>query len=355
MKVLLVTFSDNADHQDTLFGLYEQIQSIYDTYLLAIKTPKVPLTESDHTWLVDCPKRPGLEKKTFDFVTLHSVIRRIKRENFDAIYFESLHVWNVAIMMALKKNIRMYQVIHEVIPHEGDKQVKGVNFMNKVVCKVADVIVLRNKKYINEMIEQYKIKPERVKYLELWRRYPEFTQPKHSGRVLFFGRINPYKGVDNLLKIVQMCPEVSFDVIGRVDPQMEQVVEKLMREPNVHINNEYVSDCEMREAFINADWVIVPYNSASQSGIIIDAYKYSRPVIAFNVGAISEQVEEGKSGFLIEAGDNDAFSQKIIDSLAMSQSRYGEMCAFAYNFGSEKYSANGAVNRFRNLLEGNLE
>lgn len=355
MKVLLVTFSDNADHQDTIIGLYEQIQSIYDTYLLVIKTPKVPLIESDHTWLVDCPKRPGVEKKTFDFVTLHSIIRKIKRENFDAIYFESLHVWNVPIMMALKKCVRKYQVIHEVIPHEGDKQVKGVDFMNKVVCKVADVIVLRNKKYINEMIDRYKVKSEKVKYLELWRRYPEFTQPIHSGRVLFFGRINPYKGADNLLKIVQRCPNVSFDVVGRVDPQMEFVVEKLKSEPNVHINNEYVSDSEMREVFINADWIIVPYNSASQSGIIIDAYKYSRPVIAFNVGAISEQVDDGKSGFLIEAGDNDAFSQKIIDSLAMSQMRYDAMCTFAYNFGSEKYSAIGAVQRFRNLLEKDLE
>lgn len=62
MKILLVTFSDNADHQDTLFGLYEELignQDI-DAYLLCIKTPKVPLKTSDHTWLVDCPKRPGI-------------------------------------------------------------------------------------------------------------------------------------------------------------------------------------------------------------------------------------------------------------------------------------------------------
>ena len=56
MKVLLVTFSDNADHQDTLFGLYEELignQDIgnqdVDAYLLTIKEPKVPLKKSDHT------------------------------------------------------------------------------------------------------------------------------------------------------------------------------------------------------------------------------------------------------------------------------------------------------------------
>ena len=65
-KVLLVTFSDNADHQDTLFGMYEEMkkQSEWDAYLLCIKMPKVALQISDHTWLVDCPERPGVTKKT---------------------------------------------------------------------------------------------------------------------------------------------------------------------------------------------------------------------------------------------------------------------------------------------------
>ena len=353
MKVLLVTFSDNADHQDTLFGLYEQLESVNDTYLLAIKSPKVPLKVSDHTWLVDCPKRPGIEKKTFDLFLLRTIVHRIKKEKFDVIYFESLHVWNVAIMMALGKKTKKYQVIHEVIPHEGDKQVKGVDFMNRVICKVADFVVLRNRKYIQEMIERYKIAPDRVKYLELWRRYPPYTRPVHSGRALFFGRINPYKGADNLLEIVRLCPRVRFDVIGRVDPLMKDVVKELSEEQNVYLNNDYVSDEEMKAAFVNADWIIVPYNSASQSGIIIDAYKYSRPVIAFDVGAISEQVEDGRSGYLVEAGDNEKFSKRLQEALMMSEADYDAMSLRAYDFGCNKYSSKGAVDRFCEMIEEN--
>ena len=81
MKILLVTFSDNADHQDTLFGLYEHIKDKYDTFLLAIKDPKVELEVSDHTWLVDCPKRPGVTKKTFDLPLLLSITKRIRKEH----------------------------------------------------------------------------------------------------------------------------------------------------------------------------------------------------------------------------------------------------------------------------------
>ena len=351
-KVLLVTFSDNADHQDTLFGMYEEMRnrSDWEAYLLCIKTPKVKLQKSDHTWLVDCPERPGVTKKTFNLPLLVSIIHRIRKQHFDAIYFESLHTWNLPIMLISGKT-KTYQVIHEVIPHEGDSQVKMVDLMNKAVVKFADTIVLRNKTYIQDMIDRYGISADRVKYLELWRRYPAYTTPAHNGRALFFGRINPYKGADNLLEIVRLCPDIQFDVIGRVDPQMQKVVEQLAKEKNVKLNNDYVTDEEMREAFINCDWAIVPYNSASQSGIIIDAYKYSRPVIAFAVGAIPEQVDDGKSGYLVVAGDNQKFAAKLREAKKMSTEQYDAMSRNAYQYGSKKYATIGAVERFVALLE----
>ncbi len=351
-KVLLVTFSDNVDHQDTLFGMYEEMRnrSDWDAYLLCIKTPKVELQKSDHTWLVDCPKRPGVTKKTFNLPLLVSIIHRIRKEHFDAIYFESLHTWNLPIMLMSGK-AKTYQVIHEVIPHEGDSQVKMVDLMNKAVVKFADIIVLRNKTYIQNMIDRYGISVDRVKYLELWRRYSAYTTPVHSGRVLFFGRINPYKGADNLLEIVRLCSDIKFDVIGRVDPQMQDVVDQLAKEKNVKLNNDYVTDVEMQGAFVNCDWVIVPYNSASQSGIIIDAYKYSRPVIAFAVGAIPEQVDDGKSGYLVEAGDNEKFATMLKKVMKLSTEQYDAMSRDAYQYGSKKYATSGAVERFVKLLE----
>ena len=351
-KVLLVTFSDNADHQDTLFGMYEEMRnrSDWDAYLLCIKTPKVELQKSDHTWLVDCPERPGVTKKTFDLPLLVSIIHRIRKEHFDSIYFESLHTWNLPIMLMSGK-AKTYQMIHEVIPHEGDSQVKMVDLMNKAVVKFADTIVLRNKTYIPDMIDRYGISADRVKYLELWRRYPAYTTPVHSGRVLFFGRINPYKGADNLLEIVRLCPNIQFDVVGRVDSQMQGIVDQLAKEKNVKLNNDYVTDAEMREAFVNCDWVIVPYNSASQSGIIIDAYKYSRPVIAFAVGAIPEQVDANKSGYLVTAGDNKKFADKLKDAAKLSLDEYDMMSQYAYQYGYKKYATSGAVERFVELLE----
>ena len=350
MKILLVTFSDNADHQDTLFGMYEMIRGKVDATLLAIKAPKVSIETDGNVWLVDCPERPGITKKTFNLPLLLSIIYRIRAKKFDVIYFESLHLWNLAIMMLCRK-VKFYHVIHEVIPHEGDSQEKMVDLMNKAICKLTDYVVLRNKTYIQPMAERYGFPIERIKYSELWRRYPAYTEPVHSKRMLFFGRMNPYKGIDNLLYIAKACPEIQFSAIGKVDPQVESIVAELSLLDNVSLNTGYVSDEDMRKAFVESDWVILPYNSASQSGVIIDAYKYSRPVVAFEVGAIAEQIQNGISGYLVPADDKHAFIEKVKTVSVMPEEQYDRLSSTAYKYGCEKYAASGAVIRFLELFE----
>ena len=354
MKVLLVTFSDNADHQDITFGMFESLykakRTDCDIWVMGIDTPKVGVMDTPKTYLVDCPRRPGIERKTFDLRTLYQIISWVKKQHFDVIFFETLHVWNLAIMMCCKKKTRIYQMIHDLIPHEGDKQAKSVDLMNKAVCRLADYIVLPNQKYISKVSENYGVEPGRIRYTEMWRRFPEYTEPRYTKRALFFGRMNPYKGVDNLIEIVKRCPEVQFDAVGRVDPLVQDLTEQLKALPNVTVNNDYVSDDEMAETFANADWIVLPYNSATQSGVVIDGYRYGRPCIAFNVGAITEQVSEGISGYLIEPRNNEAFAEKLREAAEMDERSYKNLSRSCYEFGLQKYSADGAVERFISLI-----
>ena len=355
MKVLLITFSDNPDHQDITFGMFESLYktkcSDCDIWVMGINTPKVSVMETPHTHLVDCPRRPGIERKTFDIKELTSIIAWINRHHFDIIFFETLHVWNLAIMMRCHKNTRIFQMIHDLIPHEGEKQSKAVHLMNKAVCMLADYIVLANQKYVPKVTEIYGVNPKHVRYVDMWRRFPKYIEPQYSKRVLFFGRMNPYKGVDNLLEIVKLCPQIQFDVVGRVDSLVQELVDQLKTYPNVLLNNGYVTDDEMAQAFINADWVILPYNSATQSGVVIDGYRYGRPCIAFNVGAISEQISEGVSGYLIEPGNNRAFANKLKEVVEMDAAALAIISKSSYDFGLEKYAADGAIDRFIELIK----
>lgn len=354
MKILLVTFSDNADHQDITFGMFESLYKAcltdFDVYVMGIESPKVSVIDTPNTQLVDCPRRPGIEKKTFDLFELHKIVSWINKQNFDVIFFETLHVWNLAIMKFCHKNTKIFQMIHDLIPHEGDKQAKSVHLMNKAVCKLSDYIVLANQKYVPKVTEIYGVDPKRVRYVDMWRRFPDYSSLKHSKSALFFGRMNPYKGIDNLLEIAKSCPNIDISLVGRVDDQVKDIVNKLVALPNITLNTGYVSNEEMEKSFVNADCIILPYNSATQSGVIVDAYRYGRPCVAFNVGAISEQVIEGVTGYLIEPGNNVAFAQKLNDVINLTDSQLEVLSKAAYDYGLKKYSAEGAVERFISLV-----
>ena len=106
----------------------------------------------------------------------------------------------------------------------------------------------------------------------------------------------------------------------------------------------------MEAAFVKADWIVLPYNSATQSGVVIDGYRYGRPSIAFNVGAIAEQIEDGVSGYLIPKTQKIEFAKKLKDVVKMNQDEYKKLSRAAYEYGIKKYSAEGAVDRFLQVI-----
>lgn len=351
-KILLVTFSNISDHQDKVVVLYEEMRKKgYNVFLLLPEKIDVECEKSNRTWFMQCPDRPGIAKGTFNIKHLFLIIRKVKKGNFDYILFETLHLWNLPLMLSSGKNTEVFQMIHDVIPHGGDRTAKQVELMNRTVCKWADKIIICNNKYKTELCKRYKISSNKVKCIELWERYPEFQEAKKSGYMLFFGRLNPYKGANNLLKIVELCLEIKFDIIGKSDPQVTEIIKELKKFPNVTVDERYVSDNEIKSIFQKCEWVILPYNSATQSGVVVESYKHSKPVISFDVGAISEQVEDGKTGFLVASGDIATFAEKIQKANATSQERYNQYCKSAYGYGYEKFSPQKAAEKLSSLFK----
>mgnify|MGYP002656834374 FL=1 len=74
-------------------------------------------------------------------------------------------------------------------------------------------------------------------------------------------------------------------------------------------------------------------------------------MIAFAVGAIPEQVNPEKSGYLVEAGNNEKFAETLKAAMNLSKKKYDTMSRQAYAYGSKKYAASGAVERFIGLIE----
>ena len=335
--ICIITLSDNFDHQEVAFSMFNVLYPNYNVYNIGLinqKNQRSP--HSAHSFYFNAPRRPGINKQTFNVFELMKIVKKINSLDVEYVYFESEHMWNALIMLLINKKFKKVEVIHDVIPHSDSK---GKNLANKVTCRLADYVLIRNEKYKDELIKRYKVLPKNVIVMPLWRYYPELNIDKNQDYFLFFGRIRKYKGIDNMLLIAQKCPNIKFCVVGSPDLESTPVVELLKKMKNVTVIDKEVDDAEMENYFRSSKAIILPYSSATQSGVIVDAYKYSKAVIAFNVGAISEQVIDNVSGYLVQKDDISEFIEKIVTFSKLSQKDVEKFQKSAYEFGYKKYSA----------------
>lgn len=141
-----------------------------------------------------------------------------------------------------------------------------------------------------------------------------------EGRViLFFGKVRKYKGLNVLLtampKVLSKI-ECELLVIGEFYDSIEkyqQLVRELRIENRVRIDNRYVPNEAVSAIFDEADVLVLPYLSATQSGVARIAFSNGLPVIASRTGGLSESVIEGFNGMLFPPGDSDALADRIIE------------------------------------------
>jgi glycosyltransferase involved in cell wall biosynthesis len=136
--------------------------------------------------------------------------------------------------------------------------------------------------------------------------------------VLLFGRIKPYKGIGNLIeaaRIVRKKINQSFMVLIAGKGDVSSIGTPLTEGDRyfIHIYNEFIPNAAIPQIFNNAKFLVLPYNDASQSGIVPLAYTFSKPIIASNVGSLAEFIEHGKTGFIFEQGNIQQLADYMIE------------------------------------------
>lgn len=118
--------------------------------------------------------------------------------------------------------------------------------------------------------------------------------------MIFFGFIRKYKGLDIVLEAMQHLPDnyyliVAGEVYGGFD-DYQQIIDKHNLAHRVQLHVRYVSDNEVPDLFCASDICVLPYRSATQSGVIPIAYHFEIPVVVTDVGGLREVVEPFNTG-----------------------------------------------------------
>lgn len=139
--------------------------------------------------------------------------------------------------------------------------------------------------------------------------------PEDKNVLLFFGFIRAYKGLDILIQALQYLSEdylllVAGEMYGDF-AQYRRVIEATETASKIKLFVRYINDGEVPLFFSAADVAVLPYKSATQSGIAQIAFHFHLPLIATDVGGLAEAVEDGVTGLLAHSLESEALAAKI--------------------------------------------
>jgi len=214
------------------------------------------------------------------------------------------------IAHAMKKRCKVIALVHNAIPHEPHlydkplaslffKQCSGFAVMSQKV--VDDICILYPKAQC--MVSPHPLYNQFGKSIDALQAKKKLQIDLTKKTILFFGLIRDYKGLDLLIEAVNQLDNsyqliIAGESYGNFDKYTAQIL-ATCNPGKYKVFNRYISDVEVPTFFSAADVCILPYRSATQSGITSIAYNFDLPLIATNTGGLSENIEKPGVGLMV--------------------------------------------------------
>lgn len=134
---------------------------------------------------------------------------------------------------------------------------------------------------------------------------------QHKGYFLFVGRLSEEKGVETIIHLAKLLPEITFKIAGH-GPQMEYLHHFALDAPNVEFLG-FRNHDELRVLYKDACAVLLPSRMREVFPLVaLEAMSHGKPVIASDVGGVSEIVEDRVNGFLIHPTDLHGWAEAVL-------------------------------------------
>jgi glycosyltransferase involved in cell wall biosynthesis len=139
---------------------------------------------------------------------------------------------------------------------------------------------------------------------------------------LLFGQLRADKGLGDIVQALQRLPALHLLIGGQDDGGLAAVASALQSPAlagRVTLREGFLEMSEAAQLFAAADTVALPYPMASQSGVLLLAYGFSRPVIVYPVGGLPEAVVDGETGWICARADVDSLVSALAASIDAGQ------------------------------------
>ncbi len=261
--------------------------------------------------------------------------RRINKLKPDLVIFQWLHPYFApcyTIITRLLRNTKILFMCHNVLPHERFPLDRALTKMTFKRGNYFTVHAASDADDLKTIIPDAHLK---VTVHPAYNFFKIKDMSRQEGRsmlgigedenvLLFFGLVRPYKGLQHLLGALGIIKKedpgnsrrlrllVAGD-FGGSRPGYDEQIEKLGIGDMIDIEDAHLPINEVEKYFAACDLVVLPYEDATQSGVIQVAYSFDRPVLATRVGGLPDVVIDGETGYLTEPLRPDLIADSIKD------------------------------------------
>ncbi len=236
-----------------------------------------------------------------------AMTRRIAPLHFDFAICAQPHMFDLVMAGALRRlHVPFVVLVHDADAHPGDGLPLQMILQRQLCARAAAVGALST--HVGESLHrQGVVGPKGRPLLQLTHppvtyELPKLETPAGPGlRLLCFGRLLPYKGLDMLADALARLgppPGMTVRVVGS-GPETP-TLEALRALPGVTVENRWVADEEIGGLLAWASALVLPYREASQSGVAAAALAAGRRVLSTRVGGLVEQLSREPRAIMCE-------------------------------------------------------
>jgi len=269
-------------------------------------------------------------KTGFSYSTLQASFdtwKYIRQFKPDILHFETFGLRTIGMLFYLKAFKNVCITIHDPVPHTGEDSWKVTlprTFMFGLPVKKK---YLFYSQFAKQQFEEHYKKQKQHKAMVLqmspYSFLKKLVKPADQVQkkyILFFGRLSPYKGIDDLLNamptVFKEFPNEQLVIAGKAVHGFDiddEIVNKYRN--NITILDKHIPNDELAILIQEAKFIVCPYKDATQSGVLMTAFGLNTPVIATKVGSFPEFIRENVNGLLVPPNDPKKLAEGICFAL----------------------------------------
>ena len=225
------------------------------------------------------------------------------------------------LLRTLRRNeIGVVRTLHNLIPHESSHPLERWLSLALDAC-VHKYIALNPVTDVTQLDAEVILHGD---YVERFAAHPRSARVQ--GRLLYFGLVRPYKGLDILISVFRQIAnrDLSLSIVGRPcsEPMRRLVEVATAQDHRLRSRLEFVPDAALVAEVTAAQLVVLPFRETHNSGSILVALSLGRPVLTRDTAvnrAISDEVGPGWLWFCKDVLTGDVIEQTLREVTALGR------------------------------------